>query len=45
MASAARPTQSVQQTSIFPVQRKAHIAALKDQLDLDVLKLICVCNN
>jgi hypothetical protein len=36
------PAQPVQQTSIFPVQRKARIAALKDQLDLDVLKLICV---
>jgi hypothetical protein len=41
MAS-SMPTQSVQQTSIFPIQRKARIAALKDQLDLDVLKLICV---
>ena len=36
------PAPSVQQTSIFPVQRKARIAALKDQLDLDVLKLVCV---
>jgi hypothetical protein len=42
MASAIRPTQSVQQTSISPVQRKARIAALKDLLDLDVLNLICV---
>jgi len=40
--ASSMPTQLVQQTSISPVQRKARIAALKDQLDLDVLKLICV---
>lgn len=40
--ASSMPTQSVRQTSIFLVQRKARIAALKDQLDLDVLKLICV---
>jgi hypothetical protein len=38
----SKPAPSVRQTSIFPVQRKARIAALKDQLDLDVLKLVCV---
>lgn len=32
----------LKQTSIYPLQRKARIAALKDQLDFDVLKLICV---
>jgi hypothetical protein len=36
------PSESVRQTSIFPAQRKARVAALKDQLDLDVLKLVCV---
>jgi len=29
------PTQLVQQTSIFPIQGKAHITTLKDQLDLE----------
>jgi hypothetical protein len=38
----SKPAKSTKQTSIFPAQRKARIAALKDQLDLDVLKFICV---
>jgi hypothetical protein len=38
----SKPAPSVRQTSIFPAQRKARVAALKDQLDLDVLKLVCV---
>lgn len=37
-----KPAKSTKQTSIFPIQHKARIVALKDQLDLDVLKLICV---
>jgi hypothetical protein len=41
-SSRAASIQSTTQTSIFPAQRKARITALKDQLDLDVLKLICV---
>jgi hypothetical protein len=32
----------LKQKSIYPSQRKARISALKDQLDFDVLKLICV---
>ena len=33
---------ALKQTSIYPSQRKARISAIKDQLDLDVLKLICI---
>jgi hypothetical protein len=45
MATSALATstpQPLKQTSIYSLQRKACIAALKDQLDVDVLKLICV---
>lgn len=42
MAVPSKPALPVRQTSIFPVQRKAQISALKDQLDLDVLKFVCV---
>ncbi|KAG1795525.1 hypothetical protein EV424DRAFT_1598569 [Suillus variegatus] len=36
------PSALLKQKSIYPSQRKARIAALKDQLDFDVLKLICI---
>lgn len=32
----------LKQSSVFPASRKARIAKLKDQLDFDVLKLVCV---
>ena len=42
VAVPSKPALPVRQTSMFPVQRKARISALKDQLNLDVLKLVCV---
>lgn len=32
----------LKQKFIYPLQRKARISALKDQLDFDVLKLVCI---
>lgn len=42
VAVASTSVSLLKQRSIYPSQHKAHISALKDQLDFDVLKFICI---